>query len=224
MARKILVLQEILLQQTECFRPRQLRKGIPRVCFYFFPGNGIPSCWLFRGMVWNRNQRVCFYFCSTERNSELFSLPRNGSERNHESLLLFFFHSTEFQAFFPLRNGSERNSESFLFCGTAGIPPEQTNCSVYSVFRGIIFSLEIANPIWSQICENIQTAELACAKFAPSVPKQAKAPVTMFQPQDLDIMPANVSSFTQVNRIKLSKKQSNKIFGYGFLFIYPSLY
>ncbi len=37
------------------------------------------------------------------------------------------------------RNDSERNSESFLFRGTAGIPPEQTNFSVYSVFRGIIF-------------------------------------------------------------------------------------
>ena len=34
---------------------------------------------------------------------------------------------------------SERNSESFLFRGTAGILPEQTNFSVYSVFRGIIF-------------------------------------------------------------------------------------
>jgi hypothetical protein len=43
--------------------------------------------------------------------------------------------------------GSERNSESFLFRGTAGIPPEQTNCSVYSVFRRIIFLSEIANPI-----------------------------------------------------------------------------
>jgi hypothetical protein len=43
--------------------------------------------------------------------------------------------------------GSERNSESFLFRGTAGIPPEQTNCSVYSVFRRIVFLSEIANPI-----------------------------------------------------------------------------
>jgi hypothetical protein len=48
--------------------------------------------------------------------------------------------------FSPLRNGSERNSESFLFRGTAGMPPEQSNCSVYSVFRGIIFLSEIANP------------------------------------------------------------------------------
>ena len=48
--------------------------------------------------------------------------------------------------FSPLRNGSKRNSESFLFRGTAGIPPEQSNCSVYSVFHGIIFLSEIANP------------------------------------------------------------------------------
>jgi hypothetical protein len=48
--------------------------------------NGIPS--------------ICFYFCSTERNSELFSLPRNGSERNSESLILFLFHGTELRAFF----------------------------------------------------------------------------------------------------------------------------
>ena len=40
----------------------------------------------------------------------------------------------------------ERNSESFLFCGTAGNPPEPSNCSVYSVFRGKTFLSEIANP------------------------------------------------------------------------------
>jgi hypothetical protein len=82
-----------------------------------------------------------------ERNSELFSLLRNGSDRNSESLLhflfhgsefcaffssaewfgtevrellLFLFHCTKFRAFFSL----ERNFESFLFRGTAGIPPE----------------------------------------------------------------------------------------------------
>ncbi len=82
----------------------------------FVPGNGIPSCWLFRGMVRNRNPRVCFYFCSTERNSELFSLPRNGSERNPESLLLFLFHSAEFQAFFSFaeRFGTEFREFSIL--------------------------------------------------------------------------------------------------------------
>jgi hypothetical protein len=63
--------------------------------------------------------KVCLYFCSMEWNSEHFYLPRNGSERN---------------------------LESFLFSGTAGIPSELTICSVYSVFRGIIFLADIANP------------------------------------------------------------------------------
>jgi hypothetical protein len=51
--------------------------------------------------------KVCFYFCCTERNSELFSLPRNGLERDSESLLLFLFHGTAFREF-----------ASFLFYGT----------------------------------------------------------------------------------------------------------
>ena len=54
--------------------------------------------------------RVCFYFCSAEQNFELFSLPRNGSEWNFESLLLFSFHSTEFIAF---SSSSERFRTEF---------------------------------------------------------------------------------------------------------------
>ena len=50
----------------------------------FVPWNGIPSCILFRRRVRNRIMGFCFYFCTTERNSELFSLPRKGSERNSE--------------------------------------------------------------------------------------------------------------------------------------------
>jgi hypothetical protein len=87
--------------------------------FIFGTRNGIPSCFLLRGRVWNGIPRVCFYFCSTEQNSELFPL---------------------------LRKSSERNSERFLFRGTAGIPSEIPLCSVYSVFRGIIFLSEIPNP------------------------------------------------------------------------------
>ena len=45
-------------------------------------------------------------------NSELFSLPGKGSERN---------------------------SERFLFRGTAGIPSEIPICSGYFIFRGIMF-------------------------------------------------------------------------------------
>ncbi len=67
--------------------------------------NGIPSCFLFRWRVWKGVPRVCFYFCSAEQNSELFSLPRKGSERN---------------------------SENFLLRRTAGIPSGITTCSVNS--------------------------------------------------------------------------------------------
>jgi hypothetical protein len=98
---------------------------------------------------------VCFYFFPTEQNSEHFSPLRNGSERNSKSFLfrrmvqnriprfcLYFCSMVQnSEHFSPLRN-----SESFLFHGTAGIPPEHTNCSVYSVFRGKLFLSEIANP------------------------------------------------------------------------------
>ncbi len=90
----------------------------------FVPRNGIPNCFLFRGMVQNGIPRVCFYFCSTAQNS---------------------WH------FFPLWNGSERNFESFLFRRTAGIPPEQINSSVYSVFRGIIFCRKLPTLVWTEL-------------------------------------------------------------------------
>jgi hypothetical protein len=92
------------------------------------------------------NLKDCSYFCYSERNSEHFSLLRNGW--NEIPRVCFYFCSTveNFEHFSLPRKGSERNSKSFLFRGTAEIPPEQTNCSVYSVFCGIIFLSEIANP------------------------------------------------------------------------------
>jgi hypothetical protein len=57
----------------------------------FVPRNEVPSCFLFHGMVRNGILRICFYFCYMERNSEHFSLPRNDSKWNSESLLKFFF-------------------------------------------------------------------------------------------------------------------------------------
>jgi hypothetical protein len=113
---------------------------------FFSKRNGIPSCFLFSGMVRNRILRVCFYFCSAERNSELFSLPRKGSERNSESKLLLLFHGTEFRVVFSSAEGFGTEFRRFLFRGTAGIPSEISICSVYSVFRGIIFLSEIPNP------------------------------------------------------------------------------
>ncbi len=94
-----------------------------------------------RQMLQNGIPRVSFSFCSTERNFELFSLLGNNSEGNFENLPLFLFHGTKFQA---LRNGSEHNSESCLFCGTAGIPPEQTNLFLSSL--ELFFLSEISNP------------------------------------------------------------------------------
>ena len=88
----------------------------------FVPRNGIPSYFLFRGRVLNGIPWVFFNFCSTERNSELFSSPRKGSERN---------------------------SERFLFRGTAGIPSEIPICSDYSVFRGIMFCLKFPTLVLS---------------------------------------------------------------------------
>jgi hypothetical protein len=91
------------------------------------PRNGIP--------------RIC-----TERNSEWCSLPQKGSEQNYGSLLLFLFHGTEFRVIFSSAEGFGMEFRDFLFRGTTGIPSEITICSVYSVFRGIIFLSEIPNP------------------------------------------------------------------------------
>ncbi len=74
------------------------------------------SCFLFREMVRNSHLKVCFYSCTTERNSELFSLsPEGFLERNSESC--FYFCSTErnSELFSLPRKGLELNSESFLF-------------------------------------------------------------------------------------------------------------
>ncbi len=93
----------------------------------------------------------CSYFCCTERNFELFSLLLKGSEGNSDRLLLFLFNGTEFRVVFSSAEGFGTELREFLFRGTAGIPSEITICSVYSVFRGIIFLSEIPNPscvIW----------------------------------------------------------------------------
>ncbi len=56
---------------------------------FFSTRNWIPIGFLFRGIVRNVIPRVCFYFCSTKRNSELFYLPRKSSKRNSERFLLW---------------------------------------------------------------------------------------------------------------------------------------
>jgi hypothetical protein len=73
----------------------------------------IPSCFLFRGMVRNGIPRVCSYFCSTERNSELFSLPLKGLEGNSESLLFRGMIRNEIPRVCSYFCSTERNSELF---------------------------------------------------------------------------------------------------------------
>ncbi len=73
----------------------------------FVPRNEIPSCFLFCRRVPMELWELASIFVSSERNSELFSLPRKDLERN---------------------------SESFLFCGTAGIPSEIAICFVFRRF------------------------------------------------------------------------------------------
>jgi hypothetical protein len=131
------------------FSQGMVRKGIPRVYtlfILFVAQKGIPSCVLFRGMVRKGIPRICISFGSTERNSELCSLPQKGSEQYNGSLLLFLFHGTEFRVVFSSAEGFGTEFRDFLFRGTTGIPSEITICSAYSVFRGIIFLSEIPNP------------------------------------------------------------------------------
>ncbi len=64
------------------------------------------------------------FFLYTERNSELFSLPRNGSEQNSESLLLFLFHGTDFRVVVSSAEGfgTEFREYTSIFVTRNGIP------------------------------------------------------------------------------------------------------
>jgi hypothetical protein len=81
--------------------------------------------------------RVCFYFCSKKRNSKLFSLPHFRTE--FREFAFIFVPQYTIPSIFLLCGMVRNGSEGFLFRGTAGIPPEQTNCSIYSVYRGKFF-------------------------------------------------------------------------------------
>jgi hypothetical protein len=126
-------------------------------------------------MVRNGIPRVCFYFCSTERNSVFFSLPRKGSERNSESMLLFLFHGTEFRVVFSSVEGSEWNSERFLFRRTVGIPSEINICSVNSIYCGIIFLVGNSQPyiglLETKCCssDSLRPIALVCYSHIPIV-------------------------------------------------------
>ncbi len=96
----------------------------------FVPRNGILSCFLFRWRVQKGILIVCFHFGSTERNSELLALPLKDLEENSETLLLFLFNGTDSELFSLPRKGSD----------------EIAICSVYFVFRGIIFFFGYSQP------------------------------------------------------------------------------
>ncbi len=82
-------------------------------------------------MFRNGIPRICIYFDSTERNFQLSSLPGNGSERNSESLHLFWFHGTEFRVVFSSVKwfGTESCEFASIFVPRNGIPS-------YFLFRG----------------------------------------------------------------------------------------
>ncbi len=69
----------IVFSSAECFGT-EFRESAS----ILVPRNGIPSYFLFRRRVRNRIMGVYLYFWSTERYSELCSLPRKGSEWNSE--------------------------------------------------------------------------------------------------------------------------------------------
>ncbi len=73
-------------------------------------------------------------------------LPRNASEPNSESLLLFLFHGTEFLAFFSSAELFGTEFREFSVLRNSRNSAGTNQLFVYSVFRGIIFLSEIANP------------------------------------------------------------------------------
>ncbi len=87
---------------------------------------------LFRGMVHNGIPGVCFHFCSTELNFELFSLPLKNSEGNSENLLPFWLHGTVFQVVFFSAEGFGRKFREF-----ASIFFQRNGISSCYLFRGI---------------------------------------------------------------------------------------
>jgi hypothetical protein len=118
--REKIVLQKILLQQTEGVFSYTKCCGTEfrEFASIFVSGNGITSCFLFHGMVRNIISNVCIYICSTERNQNLLPLPRNGSERNSESMLIFvprYRFPSMFLLCGKVRNGTQEYASFFCF-------------------------------------------------------------------------------------------------------------
>ncbi len=68
------------------------------------PANRIESVFLPRNAS-EQNSESCIYFCSTERDSEMFSLLRNGSMEFREFASIFVPYYTEFWAFISSAEG-----------------------------------------------------------------------------------------------------------------------
>jgi hypothetical protein len=99
------------------FVREMLRNGIPRVCLYFCSTEWNSELFSLPRNDWNGIPNVCIYFCLTERNSELFSLPRNGLELNSERLLVFFVSQNRIPSIFRLC-GMVRNGIPRVLCST----------------------------------------------------------------------------------------------------------
>ncbi len=99
-----------------------------RLFWHYFWNLGLSrfalTSFLFRGMVRSGIPRVCFYFCSTERNSGLFSLPLKSSEGDSEGLFFIWLHGTEFRFVFSSDEGFGREFREFasIFGQRNGIP------------------------------------------------------------------------------------------------------
>jgi hypothetical protein len=98
------------------------------------PANRIESVLLSAKCFGTEFREICFYLLlhKTEFRVVVFSAECFRTE--FREFVSIFLPGYNIRSIFPLRNGSARNSESFQFCRTARIPPEQTFCSVYSVF------------------------------------------------------------------------------------------
>ncbi len=132
-----------------------------RLFWHYFWNSGLPrfvlSRLLFRWMVRNGIPTVCFFICSKERNSELFSFRWRVRKGILRVCFYLCFHGTEFRVVFSSAEGFGTEFRGFLFRGTDGIPSEITFCSVYSVFRGIIFLSEIPNPTRTLVESRLET-------------------------------------------------------------------
>ncbi len=107
------------------------------------------------GRKWHEKNLLYKKSCSSKPNFQAVfvrDMLRNGIPTFISSAEWF---GTEFRAFATNFLPGYRIPSIFLFCrtvrnflfrGTAGIPPEYTCCSVYSVFRGIIFFVGNCQP------------------------------------------------------------------------------